>query len=336
MTATPIIDPRDDAWYAERRTYIGASDVPIIIGISPYKTPYDLWLEKTGQREPEPPSEVQSWGHRVEQLAADFYAEQTGRRLRRYTRVQRHRQWPFIAANPDRGVIGEKRGVQVKSSWKPWPDGVPEAYQVQCQVEMGVMGWEADDIALLTGYGGFRIFELERDDLRIRRLFTIVRAWWQRHIVEGIPPDRTGRHLDRVFGEDSMRASAVQADVARELRSVREAIARLEGRDNNLTEWLKRSMAGALRLDGRDYGFSISWKPSKARETTDWRAVATAFRRLLDAQVGDVEPPLTAAEMELARSLRPEQLDALVGIHTSTAEGSRPFRLTWHDQTEED
>lgn len=316
MSAVPLIDPRDDAWYAERRTYIGASDVPILIGISPYKTPYDLWLEKTGQKDPEPPTEVQSWGHRVEQLAADFYSEQTGRRLRRYNKVQRHRQWPFIAANPDRGVIGERRGVQVKSSWKPWPDGVPEAYQVQCQIEMAVMEWEADDIALLTGYGGFRPYEVLRDDLRIHRLITIVRAWWQRHIIDGVPPERTGRHVNALRGEDTMRASEVQAGWLREHRAVSEAIGRLEARRSDVVDRIKRSMAGAARLDGKDYGVTATWTRPWSKEVaeTDWKAVSAALRtRWPD-----------------------DEADALIGLHTGTVtkSGGGGLLVKWKDAPE--
>lgn len=36
-------------YLAWRSTKIGSSDVPIILGNSPFKTPYGLWLEKTGR-----------------------------------------------------------------------------------------------------------------------------------------------------------------------------------------------------------------------------------------------------------------------------------------------
>jgi putative phage-type endonuclease len=36
----------------DRTGYIGASDVPVILGVNPCKTPHQLWLEKTGQVAP--------------------------------------------------------------------------------------------------------------------------------------------------------------------------------------------------------------------------------------------------------------------------------------------
>ncbi len=36
-------------WLSFRKGKIGASEIPIILGVSPYKTPYQLWLEKTSK-----------------------------------------------------------------------------------------------------------------------------------------------------------------------------------------------------------------------------------------------------------------------------------------------
>lgn len=42
------LDQRSSEWLAFRQMKIGASDAPIIMGVSPYKTPYELYLEKIG------------------------------------------------------------------------------------------------------------------------------------------------------------------------------------------------------------------------------------------------------------------------------------------------
>lgn len=36
-------------WLRWRKTGIGSSDAPVIMGVSPYKTPFELWLERTGR-----------------------------------------------------------------------------------------------------------------------------------------------------------------------------------------------------------------------------------------------------------------------------------------------
>ena len=46
-----IHNPSRDAWLAARRSGIGGSDIAAICGLSPYQTPYDVWLDKLGQWE---------------------------------------------------------------------------------------------------------------------------------------------------------------------------------------------------------------------------------------------------------------------------------------------
>jgi putative phage-type endonuclease len=313
---------RDDVirlWREERRSYLGASDAPIVLGVSPYRSAFELWLEKTGQAEPQPESPIMRYGKRVEAAIAQEYEDETGRTLQRFHRVIHHRRYPELAANPDRRVVGERGLVQIKTSWTGWTD-VPDHVRVQVQHEMGVTGAEWVDVALGTGFAGLKLYTVERNERLIEHMFTVERDWWQRHVVEGIEPERTGRYRDEVRGVDVMVASSAQAAAMTALRDLRDAVARLEAREANIVEWLKASMAGAMRLDGRDYGFSVSWRPTKERETTDWRLVAEAYRRAL------VESTI---ESSLPR--RVVELDAIESLYTQSKPGMRPFKPHWTD-----
>lgn len=42
-----------EEWLQARKNYIGGSDAAAVIGQNPYKTNLDLWMEKTGQKDPE-------------------------------------------------------------------------------------------------------------------------------------------------------------------------------------------------------------------------------------------------------------------------------------------
>lgn len=46
-------ESRHQAWLAFRAKGVGGSDMGTILGLNPYSTPYDLWLEKTGRQKPE-------------------------------------------------------------------------------------------------------------------------------------------------------------------------------------------------------------------------------------------------------------------------------------------
>ena len=64
-----------DIWMKLRNSGIGGSDAGVIAGLNRWKSPYQLWLEKTGQVEPEDLSdnEYVYWGTVLEQVVADSY-----------------------------------------------------------------------------------------------------------------------------------------------------------------------------------------------------------------------------------------------------------------------
>lgn len=46
------LNQRSDEWLKWRALGITATDIPVILGLSPYKTPWQLWAEKTGRINP--------------------------------------------------------------------------------------------------------------------------------------------------------------------------------------------------------------------------------------------------------------------------------------------
>jgi putative phage-type endonuclease len=62
-----------DDFHERRKNTIGSSDIPIILGLSPYKTPLDLWKVKTGLVQPEEQNFVQARGTEMEPIARDWY-----------------------------------------------------------------------------------------------------------------------------------------------------------------------------------------------------------------------------------------------------------------------
>ena len=66
------------AWKKWRELGIGASEAPIIMGVSKWRTPYQHWLERTGQIAPSDTNFAQSMGHRREPIARRKYEEKTG------------------------------------------------------------------------------------------------------------------------------------------------------------------------------------------------------------------------------------------------------------------
>ena len=98
-----------DIWAKLRNSGIGGSDAAVIAGLNRWKSPYQLWLEKTGQVEPEDLSnnEYVYWGTVLEQVVADRFCELTGKKVYRKGMMQNaNDEW--MLANVDRLVVGEK------------------------------------------------------------------------------------------------------------------------------------------------------------------------------------------------------------------------------------
>ena len=68
----------EDEWRAWRLTGIGGSDAPIIAGVSRFKRPFDLFLEKTGKRKQATPTKAMRHGTQTEAKARDAYSVETG------------------------------------------------------------------------------------------------------------------------------------------------------------------------------------------------------------------------------------------------------------------
>lgn len=68
----------------DRSKYLGGSDVGAILGLSPYKTPLDVWLEKTGKHSEQKDSLPLRFGSFAESFVASEYARATANSLTEY------------------------------------------------------------------------------------------------------------------------------------------------------------------------------------------------------------------------------------------------------------
>lgn len=186
-----------EKWLETRNAGIGGSDASVIMGLNPYKSPYQLWLEKTGQAEAPDLSHVQAvyWGSKNEANVADWFQETTGKKARKLGTL-RSRAYPFMLANVDRAVMGEEAGLEIKtagvSQAKKWKgDEIPDAYYCQCLHYLAVTGADRWYIAVLIG-GNDAIYKVvERNDDDIKAIIEAEADFW--HLVEtNTPPPVDG------------------------------------------------------------------------------------------------------------------------------------------------
>ncbi len=177
-------------WLAERRTGIGSSDIAAILGISPFKTSFQLWLEKTGRDTDEIRSnERMAWGTRLETAILDEWEERHGKKLQRGKRVK-HPTIDIIRATLDGST--EDGATLVEAKNVDTTPGEPQPYyKCQCLWEMLASGArECYLTELVRGHeiAEFRILasehEADMDAMAVKAI-----AWWDAHVLHDNPPD---------------------------------------------------------------------------------------------------------------------------------------------------
>lgn len=187
-----------NAWTKLRNSGIGGSDAGVIAGFNRWKSPYQLWLEKTGQVEPEDLSdnEYVYWGTVLEQVVADRFCELTGKKVQRKGTMQNvNDEW--LLANVDRMIVGENAGLECKTAngfaGKEWEDDkIPDSYYLQCQHYMMVTGCEKWYIACLIGGNHFVWKEIPRNEDDINDLYAAEKTFWTVHVQGGVMPEVDG------------------------------------------------------------------------------------------------------------------------------------------------
>lgn len=227
---------RDD-WLAVRRTGIGGSDAAAAVGLNPYMSALELWLDKTGRAEglPRPdPADTTSptyWGTLLEPIVAAVYTQQTGNKVRKVNAVLRHSSIPWMLANIDREVVGvpDVQILECKTAGefgaRLWREGVPEYVQIQVQHQLAVTGKSAAHVAVLLCGQVLEVHRIDRDDALIGRLIELEARFWRFVETDTPPPadgsesaDRALRHLYPGNGEtidfsDDHRLSSTFADL---------------------------------------------------------------------------------------------------------------------------
>jgi len=208
-------------WLEERKSGIGGSDAPVIAGLSPYKTPLQLYCEKLGIGEqPNVASEAAEWGILLEDPVAQKYQRETGRTLfypGPFT-IQRNPAYPFALCTLDRKIVGTPEGdgsrtppavLQIKTTSalheEDWAEGPPPHVYCQVQHEMAVTGYAWASVAVLIGGQKFRWCDVERDNAYIEDLVAKEETFWQRIIALDPPPAEAGDRdtIARMYPQDS-------------------------------------------------------------------------------------------------------------------------------------
>lgn len=305
MSALEVPAYGSPEWVEWRRGGLGASDLPAILGLDPYRSEHDVWEEKTGRRPAFAGNAKTRWGHRLEQLGLHhWYTAQPdntwtvplgGSTLRKAA-------YPHLWATPD-GVAGTMDGtrfvgveVKVTDAWQT----PPERVRVQALAQAGLGDLERVDVVRLNFDDDPAIFRIERDEAAIEGMLAAGEAWYVTHVLGGMEPPRR---------DGEQPADERQVQLAGDLRRVKAALAQLERQEQAIRDDLIASVAGKGVITGP--GFRIEVRAAHDQTRTGWKELASGF----------------------LAGMAEEEREALIGLHQTTSRVRPAVYPTW---TEED
>jgi len=250
-----------DAWLALRRTGIGGSDAPAILGLVGWASPSSVQADKWNLAPEAEDAEVMRWGRRLEDVIAEGLGADEGWEVFIYGLLLRSTRHPFMLCTPDAQRLTDRIFVQIKNTVKAedWQERVPEAVWVQCQHEMAVTGDTRCIAAALILGNRLRWSYVERDDAFLETvLIPAERDFWERtQNLEPAPADgseHTKRAYQLLWPKDSGETVALDGyftalDRERhELLGIKKtAEERLNSIDNEIRLALKDATFGVLQ-----------------------------------------------------------------------------------------
>lgn len=145
MSVEMMIASSHEEWL-KNRTKIGGSDASAIVGLNPYKTNVDLWMEKTGQVIPEDISDKPyvQYGTQAEMHLRGLFRLDFPEYKVEYieNNMFLNDKYPFAHASLDGWLInqdGRKGILEIKTSEvlssqhrEKWNHQIPDNYYIQC------------------------------------------------------------------------------------------------------------------------------------------------------------------------------------------------------------
>jgi putative phage-type endonuclease len=264
-----------EEWLQQRQQGIGGSDAAAAIGLSRFKTPYQLYLEKRGELAAEnlDDKEVIRFGNLMEEVIAREYARRNGVKVRRRNAILEHPKYPWMRANVDRLIEGQRIGLECKNvdamafrfgEWgEPGTDEVPDEYLFQCVHYMAVLDYPEWHLAACVGGNKLKTYIVRRDPELEQMLIEQEHAFWTRVENDDQPaPDyehtTTGPLLKRLYpGTDGSEVDIAELEHWHKVRqdaasAVKAYESVLDAATNHITAFMGGAAVGRLP-DGSFY-----------------------------------------------------------------------------------
>ena len=292
----PMPDDHSEAWHDERRRCIGGSDAAAVLGMSNWRTPYDVWHDKVFGAEFKG-NEATRRGQRREPQIVSEYATLTGRVVYQ----------PGHLTIPDQEYVGcnldglcRDRAIEAKTAnanaGMYWGDPgtittdncdgrVPLEYFLQCQHNMlvavatGCLDKHKPLCDLFVSIGGeaIQIYTVVGDPELWDAMLETYKEFWRR-VEEHDPPELQGiEDVERCYpvaAPSSCLPTKSVADSLAELARIKRAEDELEARKKACQLAVKAHMGECEQIIDESGKALVTWNNAAGKARFD----TTAFR----------------------------------------------------------
>jgi putative phage-type endonuclease len=288
----------------DRSKYIGGSDIGAILGLSRFKTPLEVWMEKTGKETKKVDSLPLRFGSFAEEFVAREYSRATDFELLHDESIYLHPQHSYMSAHIDRFILGGQDGLppsrilECKTA-NPFSSGdwgeigsdeVPMSYLCQCIWYMAITGIDKTDLAVLFGNSDFRIYEIARDQALEELVIAKATTFWNEHVLKNIPPPvQSEADCQTLFSKGdsakSIEAKEETLELAKRLQLLNHEINIREEEISSIKQSIMSQMGEAELL------------AYQGRTLATWKAPKPSFR--LDSKALELDHPEIASNYKI-------------------------------------
>jgi putative phage-type endonuclease len=195
----------------DRRLFLGGSDAGAILGLSPWATPYEVWLEKIGEGKVVDAAKEKFFRRRKRQepVVLELLLEEKGIRAKSINTRAFHPEHAFLSCEID-AIADDGQEIEIKTVHpfmaKEWgaqdTDEIPPHYTAQALHGLMVTGQPSRLVAALIGVDDLRVYRVERDEATVASMLLHELAFWKMVIERTPPPAIRLSDVEKLYGVD--------------------------------------------------------------------------------------------------------------------------------------
>jgi putative phage-type endonuclease len=198
-------------WHIWRNAGLGSSDAAVIMGHYDYKTPYQLWEEKTGKKPDKNNGNfATNKGNELEPIARAKYELKTG--LSMPAGQYQHHEFEFLRATMDGYDVSLKRGIEIKYVGKDvfQSEEIPGKHIAQVQHQFIVTGAKQIDYVKISAEKEIKIIPCYPNQSYIMDYLKRAIIFWTL-VQSDSPPELVDKDIRKIKGHDDIAKKYIEA-----------------------------------------------------------------------------------------------------------------------------